>query len=141
MLQDKPAGIKGKIVDNLIILDISHEEVHYWSPQLTFRVERSPENENHTILSGLIGPRPSVWTMFMFIYFSTGIIGFFISSYSIAKYNLGEFSYTIFAFPIAILFMLTAYQAGKFGEKLGANQVENLKNFIRKAAYLKEISV
>ena len=138
MLEDKPEGIKGKIVGNLIILDISDEKIHYWSPHLTFRVEKSPEKKEHTILSGLIGPRPNVWTMFMFVYFFTGILGFFISSYGIAQYNLGKFSYTLFAFPIAIVFMLTAYRAGKFGEQLGAEQIESLKDFIREAVYVEK---
>lgn len=114
-------------------MDIVGEEVHYWSPHLTFRVEESEDKEGHAVLSGLIGPRPSVWTMFMFIYFTTGILGFFISSYGLAQYSLGEFSYSLLAFPIAILFMLTAFWAGKFGEKLGADQVEDLKKFIRSA--------
>jgi hypothetical protein len=77
----------------------------------------------------------------MFIYFSTGILGFFISSYGLAHYSLGEFSYTLLALPLAIIFMLTAFGAGKFGEKLGADQVEDLKNFIRSAISIQPLTV
>lgn len=128
----------GRIVDDHIILDIVHDDVHYWSPQLNFRIESDEENPKQTILSGLIGPRPAVWTMFMFIYFSVGIIGFIISSFGISRWMIGESSALLWAFPIAILFMLTAYRAGKYGEQLGADQVELLKQFIRDAISLKK---
>ena len=133
LVAETPKQIRGSIIDNHIILDIVGEELHYWSPQLNFRVEPSEEDENQTTISGLIGPRPAVWTLFVFIYFSVGTLGFFISSYGVSKWMLGEFSYTLFAFPIAILFMLTAYRAGKYGEQLGADQIEMLKQFIRDA--------
>lgn len=137
MLAKDTPHIDGKLVNNHLILDIVGEEVHYWSPQLNFRIDKDELNPEHTILAGLIGPRPPVWTMFMFIYFGVGVIAFLISSYGFSKWMLGEFTYYLFAFPIAILFMLTAYKAGKYGESLGADQVEILKDFVREAAMLK----
>ncbi|UTW62788.1 hypothetical protein KFE98_01125 [bacterium SCSIO 12741] len=131
LLEKSPPHISGKIINNHIILDIVEPEVHYWSPHLDFRVEEDEFNENQSIVSGLIGPRPAVWTLFMFIYFSVGILGFFISSYGVSQWVVGRFSWTLLAFPVAVVFMLTAYAAGKQGEKLGADQIEILKQFIR----------
>ena len=131
MLKEHNHKVKGKLVGHHIILDIVDKEIHYWSPQLNFRIEEDEDNPQHTVLAGLIGPRPKVWTLFMFIYFSVGIIGFFISSYGISKWMLDEYSHTLWAFPIAILFMLTAYLTGKYGESLGKEQIELLKQFIR----------
>ena len=119
MVSETPDGIYGRIVNNHITLDIVGKEVHYWSPQLSFRVEPDDEDANSSIVSGLIGPRPGVWTLFMFIYFLVGILGFFISSFGVSRMMLGEYSHFILAFPIAILFMLTAYRVGKYGEKTG----------------------
>lgn len=133
MLTDTPEHMDGYLVDNHIILDIVGEKLHYWSPQLNFRIEADEEDDSKSVVSGLIGPRPTVWTLFMFIYFSVGIVGFFVSSYGMSKWMLGDFSYTLIAFPLASLFMLTAYRAGKYGEQLGADQVEMLKDFIREA--------
>ncbi|MEM9527934.1 MAG: hypothetical protein AAGA31_15070, partial [Bacteroidota bacterium] len=133
MIQESPPHVAAKVIGDHIILDITGEEVHYWSPQLNFRVEPSEEDPLQSIVAGLIGPRPAVWTLFMFVYFSIGIAGFFITSYGISRYMVGEFSYAIWGLPIAALIMLTAYQAGKFGERLGADQVELLKDFVRQA--------
>lgn len=136
MLTDPPPNVRATIIDHHIVLDIVGAEVHYWSPQLNFRIEEAPDDSTQAIVSGLIGPRPNVWTMFMFVYFSVGIIGFFISSYGISKWMLGYYTPWIWAFPIAILFMLTAYRAGKYGETLGKDQIEVLKQFVRDAVYL-----
>lgn len=125
--------ITGVIVDNHIILDIAQKDVHYWSPQLNFRVEEQPQDNQQSLLIGIIGPRPKVWTLFMFIYFAIGIIGFFISSFGIARMMMGEHSLLIWAFPVALLLMLSAYATGKFGERLGSEQVDSLKQFIREA--------
>lgn len=133
LLKNASDNIKGKILDNHVILDINDEAAHYWSPQMNFRVEQDEENDNHSVVSGLVGPRPEVWTLFMFIYFSVGILGFFISSYGFAKLFLGEHSNLVFVLPITIIIMLSAYGAGKFGEKLAKDQTETLKQFVREA--------
>ena len=128
LLDDSPSSISGNMIDNHVILDII-EDVHYWTPQLNFRVERSEEDPSQSVVSGLIGPRPSTWTLFMFFYFSIGVIGFFICSFGVAKILMGEYSNYILAFPITVLIMLTAYKAGKHGEKLAENQTEILRQF------------
>ena len=129
--------IKARIVDDHIVLSILQKDVHYWSPQLDFRIESDEDFPEQTSIAGLIGPLPPVWTLFVFIYFITGIIGFFLSSYGVSKYRLDEYSPTIWAFPIAILLMLTAYKAGKYGESLGKDQIEMLKQFIRDLVSMK----
>lgn len=133
MLESPPANIQGEIVDNHIILDIVGEDVHYWSPHLNFRVEEDEDNPAHCRLLGLIGPKPGVWTLFMFIYFVIGVIGFAFSSYGISVWMLGKYTLYVWGFPIALLIMLSAYKVGKYGEQLGKDQMEDLKAFIRDA--------
>lgn len=133
MLLATPPHITGKIVGHHVILDIAGEEVHYWSPQLNFRVEEDEDTPGRALIAGLIGPRPAVWTLFMFVYFSIGVAGFFITSYGISRYMVGERSVAIYGLPLAAVIMLTAYQAGQFGERLGAEQVDWLKHFVRDA--------
>lgn len=131
LVEKTPPNIKGVIVDNLIILNITGEDVHYWSPQLNFRVREDFDEPEQTIISGLIGPRPPVWTMFMFIYFGIGTLGFFVSAFAASKILMGQKSYLIAVLPLTIIFMLTAYIAGKYGEKLAQDQTEILKDFVR----------
>ncbi len=118
---------------DLIKLDIPKNDRHYWSPQMNIRLEKDEEDETKTILRVLIGPRPAVWTMFTFIYFALGILGFSLAFWGFSKWMLGEFSHWVWAFPISLAFMLTAYLSGKYGEKLGHDQMEVLKDFLRAA--------
>jgi hypothetical protein len=131
MLKDLPVEIVSKNRGHHIVLDMSEEVVHYWSPQLQFRVEEHRDDPNKSIILGLVGPRPRVWTFFMFVYFSSGTLGLFMSLYGLSKQLLGEETLMVWGFPVAILFMLTAYKAGKIGEGLGKQQVEQLKDFLR----------
>lgn len=134
-IQDLKQKHEGKVVINTsgdhIILDIPGVERHFSTPQLWFRIEQESQDSKQFVVKGLVGPRPEVWTMFVFFYFSIGILGFAISSYAAATWLVGKFSHLIWAFPIAILIMLTAYLAGKEGEKLGHDQMERLKSFLR----------
>ncbi len=121
------------MVNHHIILDIAQAEQHFWSPQLNFRIEEDEDDASKTVIAGIIGPKPTVWTLFVFIYFTVGMAGFVMSSYAISLKMMGEHSNFIWGLPIAILFMLTAYKAGKVGEKLGEDQVELLKGYVRDA--------
>lgn len=100
---------------------------------MNFRIEEDEFNPGTTIIAGLIGPTPKVWTMFVFIYAALAIIGFFISSHGVSQWMLGKYSHSIWAFPIALVLMLTAYLAGREGESLGVDQVEQMKQFVRDA--------
>ncbi|MEO0789670.1 MAG: hypothetical protein AAFY36_13445 [Bacteroidota bacterium] len=135
LIENPPEAVKGSIVDNHIILDIVAELQHYWSPQLNFRVEPSETDEDKSVVSGLIGPKPAVWTMFMFIYFVIGVVGFFISCLGLSKLLLGEYSNWLIAIPVTILLLLSAYLVGKYGEHLAKDQMEILKQFVREAVY------
>ena len=54
---------------------------------------------------------------------------------------VGERSVAIYGLPLAAVIMLTAYQAGQFGERLGAEQVHWLKHFVRDAVGQDRIKV
>ncbi|MFT4760964.1 MAG: hypothetical protein ACI9XO_002307 [Paraglaciecola sp.] len=43
MLKKNPPGLKGKIVTHRIILDIVDEEVHYWSPLVSYGIGKYGE--------------------------------------------------------------------------------------------------
>lgn len=135
LLKTSPSNIRGQITNNHVTLDIIGEDVHYWSPQLNFRVEPDEKDNSCSVVSGLVGPRPAVWTMFVFVYSAIGAVAFFISLFAVSKIMLGKPTNLIYAFPVALLFILTAYLMGKYGEKLAKDQTELLKQFVRAAVY------
>ena len=57
---------KSQMVDHHIVIDVPKEEEHFWSPQLHVEIE---EEGDKTIVKGILGPRPKIWTFFMFLPF------------------------------------------------------------------------
>jgi hypothetical protein len=116
---------------HFFVLDVPEQVAHYWSPRVTFEIEKDEEDPNKSLVRGLIGPKPQVWTMFVFIYFSIGVVGLFVTILGLSKMSLGGSSVLVWAFPFALVLMSTAYLASKSGQKLGAKQIELLKVFFR----------
>ena len=132
-LDNTDKRIEGVIIGNHVMLDVIKEDRHFWSPQMNFRFTIDEEEPKITKVKGIIGPRPATWTLFMFFYFLIGTIGFLLSSYGLSKWSLDEYSVTIWAFPISLVIMATAFITGKIGEKLGKTQTTLLSNFLYEA--------
>ncbi|MCI2230234.1 GTP-binding protein [Polaribacter sp. MSW13] len=121
----------GNIVDGHIFISVSKKEEHFWSPQL--HLEILEQTNETSLLKGLFGPKPQVWTLFMFVHFVIGItfLGFVVLFYT--RYSLKE---PIF-FPIIMLIFLpfiwtVLYFLGKIGKDTGKNQIRDLHDFMIK---------
>ena len=64
-------GVVGNTLENHAYLKIPQEEQHYWSPEFDVTVEKYKEG---SLVRGVVGPKPKVWTMFMFLY--SGVLVF-----------------------------------------------------------------
>jgi Na+/melibiose symporter-like transporter len=122
--------IRGKITDEHIFISVPIKKEHFWSPQLHLEIL---DNKNNTIVKGLFGPKPQVWTMFMFVHFVVGIsfLGFLVMFYS--RITLNE---SIF-FPVLMMIFLPLiwtllYFLGKIGKDTGKKQMHELHDFMKK---------
>lgn len=120
-----------KIVDGHIIIDVPAEENHFWSPQLNIEIENN--NSEKTIVKGLFGPKPQVWTLFMFFHFAVAcaFIGFSVMAY--VQYTLKE-DYkmalmVVIGLPILWIIM---YFLGRIGRRKGHKQMDELYGFMMK---------
>jgi len=66
-IKSKDAPCDGKVRYGYVSLFPKEEDHHYWSPHLSVTIEEIPEEEG-SLLRGLYGPSPAVWTMFVFVY-------------------------------------------------------------------------
>lgn len=120
-----------KIVDGHIVIDVPKEDDHFWSPQLQIEIEKA-EDEKSTV-KGLFGPKPTVWTLFMFIHFALGtaFIAFSIMGY--VQYMLKKdntFALTMIV-VIPVIWVLM-YFFGRIGRRAGHKQMEELHHFVEK---------
>lgn len=121
----------GTIVDDHIFIAVSKKDEHFWSPQL--HLEIIENTEITATLKGLFGPKPQVWTLFMFVHFVIGVsfLGFGIMLYTRMSLNESMF------FPIVMMVVLpfiwiVLYFLGKIGKDTGKNQMKELHDFMLK---------
>lgn len=117
------------ISDGHVIIDISAEENHFWSPQLNLEIEEI--EENRSIVKGLFGPKPQVWTFFMFIHFvmAVAFIGFSITTYVQWTLN-GDYKATLIVTLALPILWIIMYFMGRIGKKKGHKQMDELHEFM-----------
>jgi hypothetical protein len=123
--------ISGNVVDGHIFISVSKKDEHFCSPQL--HLEVIEKTQHTTLLKGLFGPKPQVWTLFMFIHF---IIGFSFLAFGVLFYTRFSLDESLF-FPISMLIALPfvwtiLYFLGKIGKDTGKNQMIALHDFMIK---------
>lgn len=124
-LEDAPC--KARIMHDHITLLIPPEQQHYWSPQLSLSLE--PEDSGCEI-RGLYGPRPTVWTMFIFFYSSIAFAILFIIIFGLSYLSLGKTPYMLWLVPVLLIIFLSLYRVSYQGQKLGKDEMQTLHNFL-----------
>ncbi|MEM6299721.1 MAG: hypothetical protein AAF740_13615 [Bacteroidota bacterium] len=118
---------KGQCAENYVVINIAEKERHFWSPQLSLELEAE---ENGTLVRGLYGPSPSVWTFFLFGYATTSVIALFLGIITFATMSLGKpMPFYAWGLPLTALVGLGIYLIGQFGQKVGAEQMYQLHHF------------
>lgn len=129
-LDKENAACTGQVHTHYATLYILRKDQHYWSPQLSLSIE---ETENGSILRGLYGPRPVVWTMFIFFYSLIGIAILFIGVMGLSYLSIGKSASILWMIPVLLFIFLTLWLVAHFGQKLGQKQMEILHQFIEQA--------
>jgi len=121
---------KGKINHGFGTITIPKADQHYWSPQLVISIEETPDG---TEMRGLYGPKPSIWTMFVFFYATIGFSIIIIAIIGFTNITLDKSAQILWLAPILILVFLSLYFTSHFGQKKGHDQLITLHNFIEKS--------
>lgn len=128
-LMDSERRCVGTIIpDNHVLIKINPSERHFWSPQLWLTFDTEPNG--NTLLRGLYGPSPSVWTLFVFGYGALGVAALFIAMAGLAQLNLDMPAPILWALPVIALLALGIYITAQIGQKLGAQQTFELHHFL-----------
>ena len=133
-IQDPDSGCHGAIIDHHIILKIPVEEQHYWSPQLSLELEKV---EQGTLVRGLFGPKPAVWTMFMFFYSAVGFFTLMGLMYGLSQWMIKQEPVALWSVPAGLMLIFCIHIVAKTGKSLGKDQMIRLHNFYRSASGLK----
>ena len=125
----KDPTVNGVRSEQLLFLKIPESEQHYWSPEMTVRIEIE-EFTDYTTVSCLIGPKQTVWALWAMIYTAILLITVFSGVYGWVSYNLHGTTGWLWVLPLGILGISSAFVASKFGQKRGRNQMLHLISFL-----------
>ena len=128
-LKEKKCQFPCRFVDGHIIIDVPKKEDHFWSPQLHIEIESVATNKS--VLKGLFGPKPQVWTLFLFVHVAVGIAFLFFCVLLYSNWRLNES--TVFPLIMTLflpLFWVLLYFLGRIGKSSGHSQMGALHELI-----------
>ncbi len=126
-LEKPEVAYTGKILSGFAILRMPEKEQRYWSPELSIDVE---EHENGTLVRCIIGPKPSVWTMFASFYGLSIFIGLMGLMFGLSQWSLGMEPHGFWAVLVSVLLAIIAYGIALIGQRLSHEQIGQLRSFL-----------
>lgn len=126
-LKSGVCSCEGQVTSNFATIYPPAKEQHYWSPQLTITLE---EVEGETLVRGLYGPKPSVWTMFVFFYSFLGFITLMVLLVGLSFWSIGQPATILWLVPLLILLVLSLFLVAYFGQRFGQKQMTRIHRFL-----------
>lgn len=121
--------VSGTRSKGLIFLKTPTWLQHYWSPEMTVRIEKSEITEFVNV-NCLVGPRQSVWAMFALIYAAILLVTIFGGMFGIVQYQTTGTSTWIYLIPIGLVAFLSVFITSKVGQAKGRDQMLHLVSFL-----------
>ena len=122
------APVIGHDVGHHFFLKIPAEQRHFWTPQLDLEME--DHSEGGTLLRGLVGPSPSVWTRFVFLYAFSGFVCLFGLITGVPQWMLDKPAVGLWVMLLGVAMLLVVYLIAQSGKRLGAMQTGVLRGFL-----------
>lgn len=122
------ARLTGSVATHHVSIRVLKEAEHFWSPQLGLEVEEHTEG---ALIRGLYGPKPSLWTMFMFFYAVFGVGTLAMLFWGLSQWQIGQYAWALWFLPGGILTLGGIYLLTQFGQKLGYEQMDQIHELFK----------
>lgn len=129
-LEEPSCHFTHRQVDHHVFIDIPDRKSTLWSPQL--QLEFVPhEDPSGTLIKGLFGPKPQLWTFFMFLHFAIGIAFMVFAVLLYTNISLGQSYVLPLSMVVALpLIWILLYFIGRIGRDVGTPQMKALRDFV-----------
>lgn len=115
-----------------IFIRFNQEHASFWSPQLHLEVVEISHDES--LIYGLFGPSPALWTFFMFLHFGIATLFIIFGIWGYSNWSLQEpFALQLAVCVFMIILWFALYAFGRMGKSQGKNQMQLLYNFMQDA--------
>jgi hypothetical protein len=125
--------VKGRIVQQHVSIKLANKDQHFWSPELSIEV-----SENHlqdlfaeakdkpTLVRGFVGPKSTVWTLFIFFYIAFGLLALFAAMWGGSQWMLDMPQTGFWYMSVALLTILVTFIGTQIGQRIGDDQTNLL---------------
>ena len=121
-------SLTGSVATHHVFIRVPKNQEHFWSPQLGLEVEKHAQG---TLIRGLYGPKPGIWTMFMFFYAVIGASTLAMLVWGLSQWQLGSYAWALWFVPGGVLTIGGIYLLTQFGQKLGYDQMDQIHELFR----------
>ncbi|MEM8557702.1 MAG: hypothetical protein AAGG50_07750 [Bacteroidota bacterium] len=130
-LADPQSACVGRVVGRHVQLFMRDDLRHTWSPFLDAEVEQHPDGAR---IRGKFGPHPSVWTFFVLCYAVSALVAATGLILGGVQWSLGMDAWGLVLVPICALVAGGTYLLALTGQRIGAEQVDELEQFVEASA-------
>jgi hypothetical protein len=132
-LKTNSFNLSGIAMQDHITIQIKKSHRHYWSPQCALLLNQVDDTK--TIIRGLYGPMPNVWTLFIISYLAIGVVSTFISIIGLSQWMFDQEAKILWALPVLIIVAIALYLMSQMGQKLGASQTYAIHYFLQETLH------
>jgi len=131
-LADRKKVLKGYCNKEVGVIKVVMDEEKFWAPQLQLRIEENPDYKGKILIRGIFGPRPSVWTLFMFSYGLGGAIILTTGIYGWIELALGIGNFWVWTNLLGLLLIVGPYLSSFIGQRIAKGHMDVLRTFIER---------
>lgn len=131
-LKNRKKVLGGYANPEICLIRLRQDKEKFWAPQLQIRIEKNEELPGYITIRGLFGPRPSVWTLFMFSYGLGGMIILTTGIYGWIELALGIGNFWVWTNLLGFILIAGPYVSAKIGQRIARSHMDVLRTFIER---------
>lgn len=113
-------GLEVRPFHEFIGVHVAAKDRRYWSPRLFLSLELEPDGT--TRIEGIYGPEIEIWSVFLYGYLITGLLGTLSSIFGGAQLYIGAQPWGFWIAGSMAFIAATLYLAAQLGQKLAVGQ-------------------
>ena len=125
-LAEPGVGIRGQVVRGHAYIVMPRERRTFLSP--TLNLETATDDDR--LLIGRFHPHPNVWTGFLALFGTIGLLGLAGVMYGLAQITVGQTPWALWAGPVAAALIAFVYGAAFIGQGLSAEEMHEMRSFV-----------
>jgi hypothetical protein len=117
-------GFEVRAFPEFIAIHFAESERRYWSPRLFLNLGTTEAGA--TRIEGIYGPEMEIWSLFVYGYLATGLLGTFAGILGFAQRAVGSNPWGLWVLAAMLVVVALLYVGAQLGQKLGAWQTFQL---------------